>query len=102
MAPRLPIVWKITGLRGINIPGPFLARFAAIDNSKITSTDTGHDSQIGVSDITISGFSISDNGGIIQCVNMNNNSTMGMAIISIGQLELGFVVYNIILKVYVM
>ena len=88
MAPRLPIVWNITGLRGINIPGPFLARYAALDNSRIMSTDTGHGSQIGVSRITISGFSISDNGGIIQCVNMNNNSTMGMATLSVCELVL--------------
>ena len=27
----------------------------------------------------------SDNGGIIQCVNMNNNNTKGMATISVGE-----------------
>ena len=86
MAPGVPIGWNIAGLSGINLPGPFLARNASIGNSRITSTDNGAFLQIGVSDIIISEFIISDNGGIIQCVNMNNNSTIGMATISVGEL----------------
>ena len=87
-APRVSIGWTITGLSGINIPGLFLARNAAMSNSRITSPDTGDDIQIDVSDITISGFSISDNGGTIQCVNRNyiySNNTLGMATISVGE-----------------
>ena len=82
---RDPIGWNIAGLSGINIPGPFMARAVAMTNSRITTNDTGGNSQTKVSDITISGFSTSDNGGIIQCVNMNNNNTEGMATISVGE-----------------
>ena len=84
-APGVSLGWNIAGLSGINIPGPFLARNAAMRNSRITSTDTGSEVQVGVSVITISGFSASDNGGIIQCVNMNNNKTKGVATISVGE-----------------
>ena len=84
-APGVSLGWNIAGLSGINIMGPFLARNVAMRNSRITSTDTGGNSQVGVSEITISGLGISDNGGIIQCVNMNNNITMGMATISVGE-----------------
>ena len=89
MAPGVPLGWNIAGLKGINIPGPFRARPVALENPRITSTDTGGTLQIGVSVITISGFIASDNGGIIQCVNMGNNSTKGMATISIGELVRG-------------
>ena len=84
-APGVSIGWTITGLSGIYIQGPFLARHAAISNSRITSTDTGGDSQIGVSNLTISGFSTSDNGGTIQCVNRDSNNTQGIATISVGE-----------------
>ena len=84
-APGVSIGWNIAGLSGINITGPFLARNVAMGNSRITSTDTGSNIQVGVSDITISGFRISDNGGIIQCVNINNNKTKGLATISVGE-----------------
>ena len=79
------IGWNIAGLSGINIPGPFLVRNAAMGNSRINTNDTGNERQTVVSFITISGFSISDNGGIIQCVNMENNNTKGMATISVGE-----------------
>ena len=82
---EIPLGWNIAGLSGISIPGPFRARPAAVNNSRITSNDTGGTSQFFVSNITISGFSISDNGGIIQCVNMRNNNTRGMATISVGE-----------------
>ena len=88
-APGVAIGWNITGLSGINIPGPFLARNAAMDNSRITTNDSGGILQIGMSNITISGFITSDNGGIIQCVNMNNNCTIEMATISVSELVLG-------------
>ena len=82
---HVPIGWNIAGLSGINIPGPFRARIAAIGNSRLTSPDTGGNTQISPSVITISGFGVSDNGGIIQCVNMDNNNTKGMANISVGE-----------------
>ena len=82
-APGEPIEWTTSGLSGIS-GGPFQARIEAITKSRITSTDTGGDSQVGVSVITISGFNRSDNGGIIQCVNTNNNNTVeGMASITV-------------------
>ena len=84
-APVEPIGWNIAGLSGINMPGPFRARVAARTNNRIVSNDSGGNTQVGVSDITIFGFSISDNGGIIQCVNMLTNSTRGMATISVGE-----------------
>ena len=82
--PGEPIEWTTSGLSGIS-PGPFRARPAAIDNPRITSTDTGGDTQTDVSSITISGFSRSDNGGTIQCVNAQNNTVRGMASISVGE-----------------
>ena len=85
IAPGVSIGWNIAGLSGINIPGPFLARNAAMDNPRITSTDSGSNSQVGLSYIIISGFSISDNGGIIQCVNMKSGKVRGMATISVGE-----------------
>ena len=54
-------------------------------NPRITSTDNGHNSQTSESDITISGFSRSDNGGTIQCMNAENNNVRGMASISVGE-----------------
>ena len=86
-APGEPIGWNIAGLSGINMPGPFRARAAdqTLTNNRIMSNDTGGNMQIGVSVITISRFRISDNGGIIQCVNMDDNSTRGIATISVGE-----------------
>ena len=88
MAPGVSIGWNIAGLSGINIPGPFFSRTEAFRDlhDRLTSTDTGWNSQVGVSAITISGFSTLDNGGIIQCVNINNNRTKGMATISVDEL----------------
>ena len=84
-APDVSIGWNIAGLSGINIPGPFLVRNAAIGNSRISTNDTGGNKQNHVSLITISGFSLTDNGGTIQCVNMNNNNNKGRATISVGE-----------------
>ena len=83
-APGEPIEWTTSGLREIR-RGPFLARTEAIGNGRITSPDTGGDTQTRVSRITISGFSRSDNGGIIQCINANNSNVRGMASISVGE-----------------
>ena len=83
-APGEPIEWTTSGLSGIS-RGPFRARPAAIDNPRITSSDTGGDTQVGVSDITISGFSRSDNGGTIKCINAEDGNVRGMASISVGE-----------------
>ena len=80
--PDKPIEWTTSGLSGIG-SGPFRARIAAITNPRIMSTDTGGVLQTSVSVITISGFNRSDNGGIIQCINTNNNSVEGMASITV-------------------
>ena len=82
--PGVSIEWTTSGLSMIG-RGPFRARNEAMTNPRITSTDTGGGSQVGVSDITISGFSGSDNGGTIRCVNANNNNVLGMASISVGE-----------------
>ena len=83
-APGEPIEWTTSGLSGIS-RGPFRARVEARTNSRITSPDTGDTSQVGESRITISGFSRSDNGGTIQCINAENNNVRGMASISVGE-----------------
>ena len=86
--PDKPLGWNITGLSGINITGPFHARYASFMNPRIPSNDTGETTQVGVSTLTISGFSTvtSDNGGTIQCINTHNGKVKGMATISVGEL----------------
>ena len=87
--PDEPIEWTTSGLREIR-RGPFLARTEALGNGRITSPDSG-DFQTSVSRITISGFSRSDNGGIIQCINANSSNVRGMASISVGEWLASFV-----------
>ena len=82
--PGEPIEWTTSGLRGIS-RGPFRARNEAEGNPRIESTDTGETSQGDMSDITISGFSRSDNGGTIQCVVANSSNVRGIASISVGE-----------------
>ena len=81
----IPLEWTIKELKGIDIMGPFLARTEAHKNpdGRISTTDTGEKTQVGMSNLTISGFTVSDEGGIIECVNANDNSIIGMANISI-------------------
>ena len=83
-APGKSLGWTITGLRGMDISGPFRSRVAAKNNPRITSNDTGGSSQVSVSVITISRFSAADNGGTIRCINMADNSVQGTATILIG------------------
>ena len=83
-APGKPLGWTITGLRRIDISGPFRSRVAAKNNHRITSNDTGGSGQVSVSVITISRFSAEDNGGTIRCINMADNSVQGTATILIG------------------
>ena len=80
--PDKPIEWTTSGLRGIS-RGPFRARNAAWNYSRLSSLDDGDDTQVGMSRITISRFSRSDNGGTIQCINAENNTVRGMASISV-------------------
>ena len=83
--PGKPLGWSVTGLNGINIPGPFRPRSLFKTNPRITTNDTGGDSQFDATVMIISGFSISDNGGNIQCINMEDGRVQGMARISIGE-----------------
>ena len=86
-AKNIPLKWTIERLKDINISGPFLARDEAHKNldGRITTNDSGHTTQIGISNLTISRFTVSDEGGIIKCVNENSkdNNIIGMANISI-------------------
>ena len=82
--PHKPIEWTTSGLSGIG-RGPFRARNEAMTNSRVTSPDKGDTSQTEMSSITIFGFSKSDNGGTIQCVNARNSNVRGTAIISVGK-----------------
>ena len=81
----IPLKWTIDGLRGINIVDPFLARKEACEYvcGRITTNATGHKTQEDVSFFTISGFTVSHKGGIIQCINADDHMTIGMATISI-------------------
>ena len=76
--------WTISGLQGINKPIPFLARREHIEHPKgrITTNDTGDGTQTKISVITILRFTESDVGGIIQCINVDDNKIIGMATIS--------------------
>ena len=51
--------------------------------ARITTTDTSGVTQS--STITITGFTTSDNGGTIQCIDLADNSAQGMASISVGE-----------------
>ena len=83
-APGELLEWTTSGLSGIS-RGPFRARIEAYMHPRITTNDNGGETQESVSRITISGFSRSDNGGIIHCINAENNNVLGMASISVGE-----------------
>ena len=73
--------WTINGLSGISVTTQS-ALTAATNNPRISTNHT-----VGItptSTITINGFSTSDNGGIIQCIDLHDNSVQGMITISIG------------------
>ena len=78
-------LWNITGLRGIDIPGPFFLRKAVSGNNRMSSSDSGEKHQFDKSVITIWNFSAADNGGTIQCIYKegNSSSVQGTATISI-------------------
>ena len=84
--------WTISGLSGISVTSAS-GLSAAGNNPRINTTDTS-----GLppsSTITITGFTTADNGGAIQCIELNDNSVQGMASISVGERSVyrGFV-YN--------
>ena len=56
---------------------------AANNNPRITTTDTSGLTQS--STITITGFTTADNGGTIQCIDLNDLSAQGTANISVGE-----------------
>ena len=73
--------WTISGLSGISVTRE--SGLLAASHSRITTTDT--DGGTTSSTITITGFTTADNGGTIQCINVNDNSVQGMASISVGE-----------------
>ena len=74
--------WNISGLSGVRRT-PSNGLGTAHSNPRITTTDTNGITS--PSTITITGFTTSDNGGTIQCINLNDNSVQGMASIPIGE-----------------
>ena len=82
--PDKPIKWTTSGLSGIS-RGPFLARAEAIYHARLKSPDGGDSTQESVSTITITKFNSSDHGGTVRCINADDNSTRGMATISVGE-----------------
>ena len=86
-------VWTISGLSGISSVTGSNGLLAANYYARISTTDTS--GVASPSTITISGFSTTDDGGNIQCINLADSSVQGMASISIGE-SLAFreVIYN--------
>ena len=75
-------LWTISGLSGISETRN-TGQTAANNSPRITTTDSGGVTQS--STITITGFTTADDGGTIQCINLNDGSVQGMAIISVGE-----------------
>ena len=74
-------LWTISGLSGISIIRD--NGLGVANHSRITTTDT--DGATPSSTITITGFTTADNGGTIQCINLDDNNVQGMASISVGE-----------------
>ena len=73
--------WNISGLSGISATSA-TGLLAANNNSpRITTNDTRGITPS--STITITGFSAADNGGTIQCINLDDNRVQGVANISV-------------------
>ena len=75
-------LWTISDLSGISVTSTS-GLIAANNNPRITATDTSGVTQS--STITITGFTTADNGGAIQCINLDDISVQGMASISVGE-----------------
>ena len=72
--------WNISGLSGISATSaPGL--LAANSSPRITTNDTRGITPS--STITITGFSAADDGGTIQCINLDDNRVQGVASISV-------------------
>ena len=85
-------MWTISGLSGIGVTGSN-GLLAANYYARISTTDAS--GVVSLSTINITGFSITDNGGTIQCIDQADNSVQGMATISVGEsLAYREVVYN--------
>ena len=78
--------WTISGLSGISVTG-HSGRGIANNNPRITTTDTSGITQS--STITITGFTTADNGGTVQCIELNDGRVQGMASISVGERSCG-------------
>ena len=76
------MLWIIDRLSGISATGT-TGLSAANNNPRINTTDTSGAPPS--STIIISGFTTADDGGIIQCIALNDNSVQGMANISVGE-----------------
>ena len=74
-------MWTISGLGRISVIGN-IGLLAASSNARITTTDTSGITPS--STITITGFTMKDNGGTIQCINLADGKVQGKATISIG------------------
>ena len=73
--------WTISGLSGISATENS-GLSADNNNARITTTNSGVTPS---STITITGFNTADNGGTIQCINLEDGSVQGMASISVGE-----------------
>ena len=74
-------VWTISGLSGISVTRD--TGMVVANHPRITTTDTSGVTPSSI--IIITGFTTSDNGGTIQCINQANDSVQGMANISVGE-----------------
>ena len=75
-------LWTIKRLNGIIVTRDS-GQIAANISARINTTDTSGLTQS--STITITGFTTADNGGTIQCNNLEDGSVQGMAGISVGE-----------------
>ena len=73
--------WDIMGLVNISALGSN-GVVVANNNPRITTSTGGN---VPISTITIADFTISDNGGTVQCTNTEDGSEQGTAAITVGE-----------------
>ena len=73
--------WTIMGLVDITALGS--NGVVVANNNPRISTSTG--GNVPISTITIADFTMSDNGGTVQCINTDDGSEQGTATISVGE-----------------
>ena len=73
--------WTIMGLVNINALGS--NGVVVANNNPRISTSTG--GNVPISTITIADFTMSDNGGTVQCINTDDSSEQGTANITVGE-----------------